>query len=194
MVMRYDARIWYWVVADRAAPDNVFSAPAAAYVPETDAGYEAFVAAGGVATNIVCDGELTDVLVKAGLPAAVCAAAGLTELTPCGEGLTQADVAALTSYLGCRVTSTGTPTIDGSYGIGPSDEVNLVGLQGGIAAGAPWLGYYRDVAGTKHVMTAPQFTELATALLGYVEALESAIETWAGGGAWVAPAQPVTIA
>jgi hypothetical protein len=91
---------------------------------------------------------------------------------------------------GCQIVSTGTPSISGTYGIGSQDEINLNSLQAGIAASAPWLGGYRDIAGAKHTMTAPQFTAIATAILGYVEALD---EWYAGGCVGSAPAQPVTI-
>lgn len=95
---------------------------------------------------------------------------------------------------GCAIVSTGTPGLSGTYGISPQDEINITSLQTGIAAGAPWLGYYRDASGAQHTMTAPQFTAIATAILGYVEALEAALATALAGGAWAAPATPVTIA
>lgn len=97
---------------------------------------------------------------------------------------------------GCRIVSTGTPALSGTYGIAPQDEINLAGLQGGIAASAPWLGGYRDQAGIKHTMTAAQFTEIATAILAYVAALDEAYATALSGApwTWTAPAQPVTIA
>lgn len=111
----------------------------------------------------------------------------------------QAAIAGAAAYnaaiaAGCAIVSTGTAAISGTYGIVAQDEINMSGLQAGIAAGAPWLGWYRDIDGARHTMTSAQATALFTAILGYVEALEEAYETTNGGDAWVAPAQPNTIA
>lgn len=95
---------------------------------------------------------------------------------------------------GCAVVSSGTPALSGTYGIAPQDEINITGLQTSVLAGVTWLGYYRNMAGTKITMTATEFTTLATAILDYIAALDDAYEAAVGGGAWVAPAQPVTIA
>jgi hypothetical protein len=97
---------------------------------------------------------------------------------------------------GCAVVSTGTPELSGTYSITMQDEINIISLQSGIGAAAPWLGWYRDMAGVKHLMTQAQFTALATAILGYVEALDEAYVTAlsAGAGVMTLPAQPVTIA
>lgn len=95
---------------------------------------------------------------------------------------------------GCAIVSTGTPSLSGTYGIAPQDEINITGLQTSVLAGVAWLGYYRNVAGAKVTTTATQFTALATAILDYIAALDDAYEAAVGGAAWIAPAQPVTIA
>ncbi len=92
---------------------------------------------------------------------------------------------------GCRIVSTGTPAIDGAYGIQPQDEINYSGLQAGIFAGAPWIGGIRDIAGVKHAMSVAEATAVFTAILGYVEAWR---EWLANGGVGPQPAQPVMIA
>jgi hypothetical protein len=123
-----------------------------------------------------------------GYAAALITAAGARNAVQLGQQLTSLQQA------GCQIVSTGTPAISGTYGILPQDEINIISLQTGITAGAPWLGGYRDRAGIKHVMTAPQFTALATAILSYVEALDEALAASLAGAAWNPPAQPVTIA
>ncbi len=95
---------------------------------------------------------------------------------------------------GCAVVSAGTAALSGTWGITSQDEINLTGLQTSILAGAPWLGYYRDIRGVPHTMTAPQFTELATTIFGYLTALAAAYAVAEGGASWVAPASPVEIA
>lgn len=192
--MPYNAAACYWIVSNRSAPDNIFSSASGTYVSSSDAGYQAFLATGDRARGPILDGELTDVLVKAGVSPAICAAAGITELSVCGVGLTEADVRSMTQYVGCQVVSGGASALSGTYGIELADEDNYLGLQAGIAASAPWIGYVRDTAGVKHTMTAPQATEVLIGILGFMEALDGAIGTWAGGGSWSAPSQPVGIA
>jgi hypothetical protein len=196
MAISYDPKSWYWIVGNKAAPNNIFSARAAAYVGSSDPGYQEFLESGNRATVIDLDGHLADVLVKAGCPAALVIAAGWSELSACGTALMPADVLAVMLAGGCRIGSTGAPGLNATYGIEPSDEDNYLGLQAGITAtpAAPWIGYIRDVNGAKVMMTAAQATAVMTGILGYIEAVSGAVAAWASGSAWVPPAQPVTIA
>jgi hypothetical protein len=97
---------------------------------------------------------------------------------------------------GCRIASTGTPALNATYGSMPSDQQNYLGLQAGITATppAPWIGYIRDINSSKVMMSAAQATAVLTGILGHVEAVSDALASWAAGGAWAPPAQPVTIA
>src|SRR5262252_4816420 len=61
----YDPIDWYWVVGNHSGV--VYSSKDAAYVPTTDTNYTNWTAVGNTATNILSDGELADVLAKAGL-------------------------------------------------------------------------------------------------------------------------------
>jgi len=101
---------------------------------------------------------------------------------------------------GCPIVSSATPALNGTYGVQPSDLLMVSGEQVYILTrqsfsnGQSSRGW-QDVAGTYH--TLPSIAEgeaLFSALAGYVDALKTALAVAQGGGAWVAPAQPVTIA
>lgn len=103
MADNYDSRCWYWLVGNR--PGVVFSAMASGYVALTDAGYKSWAARGNVApTNVpLYDGELADVLLRAGCPAVLVEAAGITDFGTCGSGLTLADATAVLTAIGYDV-------------------------------------------------------------------------------------------
>lgn len=94
---------------------------------------------------------------------------------------------------GVTITSTATPALDGTYGTTQQDETNITGLQVSIAAGA-FPGFCRDIAGNRKAMTAAEFTSLATALMGFIVAVDEAKAAALAGGAWVAPSATVAIA
>jgi hypothetical protein len=190
----YNPLAWYWIVSGKSLPNDIFSSALPGYIASTDAGYTAWLAAGNLPSKIICDGELADVLCNAGVPYTVVAAAGVDTFTECNVGMNLADGTALMTYIGCRISSTGTPALSGTYGIQMSDIDNYNGLQAGIEAGAPWIGYIRDINGTQHTMTSTQATEVLTGILAYMEALDANLATWAGGGSWVSPTQPTVIA
>lgn len=162
--MPYNPLNWYWIVAGQT---NVWSSARVAYVPVSDATYQAWIAAGNAPTNIGSTAELLQVMLQ--------------------------QWASLVTTGGVAVQSTGTPSINANYGISPQDEINLTGLQAAVLTGVTWLGYLRDVTGTKHAMSATQFTALAVQVLGYVAAFEDALQTLVGGGTASLPAQPLTI-
>jgi hypothetical protein len=90
---------------------------------------------------------------------------------------------------GLAVTSAAAPALNGTYGCSPSDETAINGLQTAIGVNpALFPGYFRDKAGTAHVMTAAQFTALAEAILAFVVAVDAALAAALAGGAWAAPA------
>lgn len=93
---------------------------------------------------------------------------------------------------GLTITSAGTPALNGIYGTSPQDQVNMTGLQVSVAAGV-FPGSVRDRAGAKHEMTAAQFTAIATAILGFIVAINDARAAALAGGAWVAPATEANI-
>lgn len=106
---------WYFQVANRSAPDNIFSVPAMAYVSSSDAGYQAFVGAGNSVINVASDGVLADELVQQNAPAAlVLAAAGNA---PDFSAVAGSEVLTIVLTAGCAITSTGTAALDATYEI-----------------------------------------------------------------------------
>ncbi|WP_207000756.1 hypothetical protein [Trinickia mobilis] len=97
------------------------------------------------------------------------------------------------------VTSTSTPSINGTYGVQPSDEFNVVALETSLAAnqgfpgGAATYGY-PDVTGIRHALTPTQFTALASAIRDYVSACDIAMQNAASGQTPTWPSSSVTIA
>jgi hypothetical protein len=87
---------------------------------------------------------------------------------------------------GLAITSVGTPVLNGTYGTGMQDEINITGLQAAVQANV-FPGWYRDVTGVRKVMTGAQFTAIATAALNFIAAVEDAMHVALEGGAWVAP-------
>lgn len=94
---------------------------------------------------------------------------------------------------GLTITSISTSALNGTYGTGMQDEININGLQAAVAANV-FPGFYRDKALVRHTMTAAQFTAIATAILNFTVAVDEALATALGGGAWVAPSASATIA
>lgn len=184
--MNYSPSRWYWIVGNRAAPDNIFSAPAGAYVAASDTGYAGFVAAGNVATRILTDGELADVLTQGGLPSAlILAAAGAT---PDWGNVPAADIAAALLAAGCNITSTANPsTLNGVYSISDAmqgkvtAEAVYIQATGGPASGNFSNGTqsraWPDAGGAPHTYNPTQFIALAEALAGAVDAIVAGATT-----------------
>jgi len=63
--IHYAPSQWYWTVGGSTA--QVWSSAAAAYVPASDAGYQAWLATGGVATALRFEDELVEVLTRESL-------------------------------------------------------------------------------------------------------------------------------
>lgn len=213
---------WYWSVGNR--PDLVFSSSRGAYVAATDADYlqwrktepyvsqtsdtdeetgeltVTFAESQRSATVILCDGELVDVLAKNGLPAATVIAAGATSL----GGLAPADAVAVMTAMGCSVSSTSTPALDGVYAADLATQqaitsealyVQVTGSNGGTAKftnGQQTRGW-PDATGAIHVFTTAQFIPFAEAVAQYVDGLNTAAATLLAGGTPAWP-QPATIA
>lgn len=61
--MDYSAKNWYWIVGGDES--RVYSSAIGGYLPADDAGYLAWLAGGGVATRILNEDELAEVLANA---------------------------------------------------------------------------------------------------------------------------------
>jgi hypothetical protein len=118
-----DPTAWYWLVENR--PDLVYSSAAAAYVATDDATYTDWVAAGNVASPILADGELADVLAKRGLNGPTVLN---TEPTEWG-GCTAADITGAMQAAGVEITSNATPALNGHYQLaGPFDAMSRTAI------------------------------------------------------------------
>lgn len=196
--MSYDPFDYYWLVGNKVG--LVFSSAAPGYVQQTDSGYVEFLAAGKLPARILCDGELADVLIKAGAPSGTIIAAGATSI---GNLPSAAGLAAIIAT-GCKITSTATPALNGTYGIDPVSQGQVTAesiyIQATTAQGSakftnglttkPWS----DALGGLHTFTTTQFISFAEALAQYVDGLATTSATLAAGGTATWPAQPISIA
>lgn len=90
---------------------------------------------------------------------------------------------------GLQIVSASAPALDGTYGIGSSDQGNIAGIAAGIASrnrlpGGGQTFLYGDATGTNHTFTGPQFLNFAAAAEDYLYALLQGSP----------PQQPITIA
>jgi hypothetical protein len=161
---------WYWIVA--GSTTEVWSSAQMQYVPVTDATYQAWLSAGGIATNILNAGELFDVL--------------------------QQQVCPTLQAQGVQVVSTGTPAISGAYAIDAasigqaaavaSDLANGDGLPGG---GATFV--YLDTLGPHGPMSQANFLAVYKAAKNYVYQFTQSLSALVAGGQATMPTQPLTI-
>jgi hypothetical protein len=110
----------------------------------------------------------------------------------------QAFVAALQQ--GVAITSTGTSALNGTYPCDKRTQQTIVSEQMYIASETTFTNggttlAWPDIAGTFHIFpSTAEFTAFAKAVGQYVQALNTAYATvQAGGGAWVAPSNAITI-
>ncbi|HZT90244.1 MAG TPA: hypothetical protein VFA12_20055 [Stellaceae bacterium] len=190
--MAYTPLSWYWLVGNKS--DLVFSSAGPGYVALTDAGYEAWLAAGNLPSRIATDGELADVLAKAGATAAAIQAAGWTGW---GE-VSIADQYAVLKAAGCRISSTATPSLDAAYAIDDASIGKITAIAAGIGNGKGLPGggstfNLYDASGAAHAIGNADFLNLAAALETYVYDLIQAQASMLGGHGGTWPTQPVTI-
>jgi hypothetical protein len=119
--------------------------------------------------------------------------------------ITAAQIPALTAYqqriaAGLKITSTGTPALNATYGCDPQAEFNIVALETSLNAnqgfpnGAATYAYPTITPGVKVTMTPAQFTEIAAAIRDYVNALDTTLAALQQGQQATWPANSVTIA
>jgi hypothetical protein len=190
--MQYVPALWYWTVANQ--PNLVFSAPSSAYVdPATDQGYLDFTNAGNAATSIVSDGELADVLTRAGMSAALIYAAGWADW----GGVPPLDRVAVLMAAGLAIVSTGTPALNATYAI---DDAMRVSINANVSYIQTYSAFpagvatkdWPDIDGTIHTFpTTGDYLNFARAVADYV----AAVNDWGiTGGTAGPPSQPITIA
>ena len=101
---------------------------------------------------------------------------------------------------GIQITSTGTPALNGTYGIDADARANISGIVAGLAIGAGFPPAdaatldYGDIAGQVHTFTQDQFKNFAKAVRDYMYAIDVTLRTLAQGGNAAWPSAQVTIA
>lgn len=100
----------HWWLADNK-PGFVFSTSIPGWIAVNDSRYIAFTNSGGLPSKILCDGELADVLVKAGVDNSIVAACGCSAW----GAVTGMDVQNVVLALGVILTSTATPSLNSTY-------------------------------------------------------------------------------
>lgn len=93
---------------------------------------------------------------------------------------------------GLAVSSGAAPTLNGTYGTTPQDEINMTGLLVAVSSNV-FPGYCRDISGMRRAMTPTQFTALAGAVLDYVATLDAARNLALEGGVASWPSASVAI-
>lgn len=161
---------WYWIVGGSAT--QVWSSKRIGYVPVSDATYQAWLAAGHLATKIDSVTSLLDVL--------------------------QQQWAPLILAQGCALTSTGTPALDGTYALDDKSQQNIAAIADGIANGKGLPGggstfNYPDATGAEHAFDAAHWTAAAAAFETYIYDFGQALEALVTGGSATMPAAAVTI-
>jgi hypothetical protein len=99
---------------------------------------------------------------------------------------------------GLIIASTGTPALDGTYPIGPSDQLDIEAeidsiLVNGVFTNGQATRGWPDISGASHTFSVAQFKTLATAIAQYVDALTVAEQAAAFGQTATWPAATATI-
>jgi hypothetical protein len=166
----YNPGAWYWIVA--GSTTQVWSSQRLQFVPSTDATYAAWLAAGNTATAIDSVQDLAGVMQQQVLP--------------------------ILQTQGAQIQSSGTPAMNGIYGIDPvsigqaaaiaADIANGDGLPGG---GATFT--YTDAFGAHGPLTQSNFLDAYKALKNFVYGCSQTLAANLAGGTASLPAQPLTI-
>ncbi len=100
---------------------------------------------------------------------------------------------------GCQIVSTATPALNGTYSITETSEIKIIGAStrimkyGAFPGGASSLTWL-DINNAPHTFTnITDFMNFADAVATYISELNAALGAGLAGGAWVAPALPITI-
>src|SRR5215471_19842195 len=104
-IIEYTPSNWYWSAGNRTGV--YYSSKSAAYVDETDQGYQDWIAAGNVARVILCDGELAHSLAASGIEGLP-----VINVEPTAWGGCTAEHKILAAEMaGCRFTWAATPAL-----------------------------------------------------------------------------------
>ena len=189
-VTNYNVRGWWWLVGGK---DNlVFSSAKASYFPLDDPDYKAFLEAGEKPTTIACDGELADVLARAGADHKAVAAAGwwnwgfvqpldrIPVVFACGISISCFD----------PWEASGVYALDTDTRTALNTNVTYINANGGFPNGDTEK-LWPDIDGKIHIFpTVERFMQFAGAVADYV----AGVNKWAAeGGTGMLPSMPITI-
>lgn len=183
----YNPNNWYWIVG--GSTTQVFSSFEGKYVPINDSLYQSWLNAGNIPTLISTDGELTDVLINAGIPWSLVYGAGQTNLGVLENG----EAVNVLLVSGINITSTSTPSLNGIYALDTNSVNNLNGLfltvrvGDGFPEGASTFEYV-DISGNPHSFDETHFLAFCVAVRNYLYTLNQAGNS---NGPW--PSNDVTI-
>jgi|SRR6185312_1010731 len=178
MRAKYDPTDWYWKVGTDES--SVWASGRLAFVPVSDADYQAWVARSDTITSTIRDAaDLLGVMLAQWMPRVLAA--------------------------GVAVHSTATPALNAVYSFDPNGSAArpgltaITGISTGIASGKPLPSggatfLYSDITGASHAFTAADFLNFAAAAEGYVYSLTQAVAARIAGGTDELPTVPLVIA
>lgn len=123
----------------------------------------------------------------------------LVPYTPPAKAMTPAQLAQAAFAAGVQITSTATPTLNGTYSLSESSLSRITAEQVYIATTGKFTNgqttrSWLDAAGAAHIFpSTAAFTAFAEAVAQYEDALIAAQAVVQAGSAWVAPAQPAPL-
>lgn len=197
-MLPYTPTLWYWKIS--GITDQVFSSSSAAMVSNTDATYLAWLAAGNSPSIIGANAGLSTAAAFAELydvlAAQVPSVAAAVATAWLGAGyLIPPQALALVFARGVVITSTGTPAVNGTYGIDPVNQAKIAFVSSYITLHSAFPNSqstltHLDLAGAPHVFpTTTLFQAFATAVADFVTAVD---EAYIASSSW--PSNAKTIA
>jgi hypothetical protein len=198
---RYDARDWYWVIAQNTT--QVFSSARALSVPVADGTYQNWLSAGGWTVPIASEAELYDVLTVAAPAAAASAAPAWVS----GDLLTPQQAHDWLISAGLTITSTGTAAVNGTYAVDDGTRTRINAIVTGLNAVPPTFPAglnpfpWNDMSNVAHnwqggtTATTGRFFDFAFEVRDYIEHLNATLLARQGSNPtapW--PSSSVTIA
>jgi hypothetical protein len=167
----YNPADWYWVVA--GSTTQVWCSARMAYVPVTDTTYASWLASGYTPSTVASEDDLVVLMQEQWEP--------------------------LANAAGVIVTSTSTPTINGTYAIDASARTFIYDLAYDVANGGSLPGGgttfdYPDINGIQHAFSATNFSNFAAAIESFIAARLAAYTASIKGTPTPLPPNTLTIA
>lgn len=164
--MTYTPASWYWIVA--GSTSQVYSSAAVAYIPVTDATYQAWLTAGNFPTKIATAEELYEVLIVQWVPNVL--------------------------NVGINLISTGTPVLNDTYPLDLASQQQITGVATSIAAGRGLPGGGSTFLYQGHPFNGANFLNFADAAESYVYNVYQSLGQIVQAGSGSLPSPTVTIA